>query len=190
MTQMRLRCSHVKETSRLPSLSFSGYIVHLCIATLCFSTERAFSALSPISERRYFVSGWSFMELLPAQYWIFVSMWHCFSRLESTKRIWWKKAKDEWRHPIAKLMSAAIWKCTEFIKRIETQMWLLRFASQFYSSWCSHISVLFSISFHLSFTGGTRLTPSVPPYPPLLMTSCPHSIFLHLLSIFIFNLHF
>lgn len=94
------------------------------IATLCFSTEPSFSTLSPISERRYLVSGWSFMELLPAQYWIFVSMWHCFSRLEFTKGIWWKEPKDEWRRPFAKLMSAAIRKCTEFIKRIETQIWL------------------------------------------------------------------
>jgi hypothetical protein len=82
---------HIKDTNLLPSLSLNGYIVRLSIATLWFSTERSFSTLSPISERRYFVSGWSFMELLPAQYWIFVSMWHCFSRLEFTKRIWWKE---------------------------------------------------------------------------------------------------
>jgi hypothetical protein len=143
------------------------------IAALCFSTGRSFSTRSPISERRYLDSGWSFMELLPAQYWIFVSMWHCFSRLEFTKGIWWKEPKDEWRLLCAKLMFAAIWKRTELMKRIETQMWMWGSLFSFIFFLCSHFSVLFSISFHVCFTSGTHFPTSTRPhlFPSLIPPS-------------------
>ena len=141
------------------------------IAALCFSTGRSFSTRSPISERRYLDSGWSFMELLPAQYWIFVSMWHCFSRLEFTKGIWWKEPKDEWRLLCAKLMFAAIWKRTELMKRIETQMWMwgslfsfiFFYVLTFLSCFLFHF--MYALPVALTFQLLHALTSSPPSYP-------------------------
>jgi hypothetical protein len=87
------------KTRSLPSLAIQGSVAHLSVAILYLGRVLFFSpssTRSPISERRYFVTGWSFMELLPVQYWIFVSMWHCFARLESTKRIRLREPKTQY----------------------------------------------------------------------------------------------